>query len=203
MSMHWNLLLDYLIFRKFAKQLVKDGEEAAYQSAIEENYLAEKDRMPGSEAHYNFFESLISGRDLNSQDQTAGDNFRRIFPAQVLKDCAMASRIRRVLESAGEEDKCLVIAGLGHLEHGFGVPERVDRHNMMAEDQSCIITVRDIADLDTDQPLEGLGKVEVFEVQYPGDYILLYENPPEESDVKEEISAAYDKVAETAKIEGW
>ena len=201
--MHWNLSLDDLIFRKFAKQLVKDGEEAAYQSAIEENYLAEKDRMPGSEAHYNFFESLISGRDLNSQEQTAGDNFRRIFPAQVLKDCAMASRIRRVLESAGEEDKCLVIAGLGHLEHGFGVPERVERHNMMAEDQSCIITVRDIADLDTDQPLEGLGKVDVFEVQYPGDYILLYEDPPEESDVKEEISAAYDKVAETAKLEGW
>ena len=96
-----------------------------------------------------------------------------------------------------------MIAGLGHLEHGFGVPERVDRHHLIEENQSCIITVRDRADLDTDQPLEGLGKVDMFEVQYPGDYILLYEDTPEESDVKEEISAAYDRVAETAKIEGF
>ena len=31
----------------------------------------------------------------------------------------------------------------------------------------------------------------------------LYAKVEEENDVKEEISAAYDKVAETAKLEGW
>ena len=190
-----------MICRNFAKQLVREGEEIAYQSAIGENYLEERDRMPGSEAHYNFFESLISGRDLNS-DKTVGDNFRRIFPAQVLKDCVMASQIRRALETADKEDKLLVIAGLGHLEHRFGVPERVDQHNIISEDETCIITVRDVADLATDQPLQGLGKVEMFDIQYPGDYIFLYKELPEEADTKVEISAAYDKVAQTAKIEG-
>ena len=181
--------------------MVRDGEETAYQSAIDENFLEEKDRMAGSEAHYNFFESLISGRDLNS-DQTAGENFRRIFPAQVLKDCVMASQIRRALQSAGTEDKFLVIAGLGHLEYRFGVPERVDLHDIMAKDETCIITVRDMADLPNEEPLEDLGKVDRFEVSYPGDYILLYSDVPEETDLKEEIAAAYDKVAHTAKLEG-
>ena len=62
--------------------LVKEGEDVAYSSAIENNYLEDVDRIPGTEEHYNFFESLISGRDVNS-DQEIGENFRRIFPAQV------------------------------------------------------------------------------------------------------------------------
>lgn len=121
--------------------LVKEGENVAYSSAIADKYLEEVDRHEGSEDHYNYFESLISGRDLNS-DQQLGDNFRRIFPAQVLKDCAMASAVRRTLEAAPEEDRLLVIAGLGHLEYRFGVPERVDRHQLVHEDRTCIVTVR-------------------------------------------------------------
>ena len=158
--------------------------------------------MEGSEAHYNFFESLISGRDINS-DQSPGENFRRIFPAQVLKDCAMACRIRRGLEDSAEDDKVLVIAGLGHLEYRLGVPERVDQHQILPRDQSAIITVRDVADLPSQDNLQGLGKVDQFEFSYPGDYVLLYEHPPEDPpEVKEEISAAYDRVAGTASLEG-
>ena len=62
-----------------------------------------------------------------------------------------------------------------------------------------------MADLPSQDHLEGLGKIDQFEFSYPGDYILLYEDPPEApeaEDVKEEISAAYDKVAHTASIEG-
>ena len=39
----------------------------------------------GSENHYNFFESLISGRNLETDFQSVGERFKRIFPAQVLK----------------------------------------------------------------------------------------------------------------------
>ena len=126
--------------------MVREGEETAYNTAFESGYLEEKDRMGGSEAHYNYFESLISGRDINS-GQSPGENFRRIFPAQVLKDCAMAAMIRRGLESSAQEDKLLVIAGLGHLEHRLGVPERVDQHQIISQEQTAIITVRDMADL--------------------------------------------------------
>ena len=179
---------------------MREGEESAYTSAMDCGYLEEKDKLEGSEAHYNFFESLISGRDVNSG--TPGENFRRIFPAQVLKDCAMAARVRRGLENAAEADKLLVIAGLGHLEYRLGVPERVDRHDILSREEAAIITVRDIADLPSQESLEGLGRVEQFEFSYPGDYILLYEDPPEAEDVKEEISAAYDRVAQTANLEG-
>ncbi len=48
----------------------------------------------GSEEHYNWFESLISGRCLATNYKGVGDSFRRIFPAQVIKDCAMAATIR-------------------------------------------------------------------------------------------------------------
>ena len=181
--------------------MVREGEETAYKAALDSGYLEEKDRMVGSEAHYNFFESLISGRDITS-GQSPGENFRRIFPAQVLKDCAMAARIRRGLEDSAEEDKLLVIAGLGHLEYRLGVPERVDQHQIISRDQSAIITVRDLAEIPSQEHLEGLGRVDQFDFSYPGDYVLLYEDPPEAEDVKEEISAAYDRVAHTANIEG-
>ncbi len=39
----------------------------------------------GSENHYNFFESLICGRNLETDFQAVGERFKRIFPAQVLK----------------------------------------------------------------------------------------------------------------------
>ena len=84
--------------------LVKEGEEFAYLEAMKNDYLEEQDKMIGSEEHYNFFESLISGRDPNS-DQTVGENFRRIFPAQVLKDCVMASMVRREIQKSDPQDK--------------------------------------------------------------------------------------------------
>ena len=183
--------------------LVKEGENVAYSSAIDNNYLEEVDKHEGSESHYNFFESLISGRDLNS-DQDVGENFRRIFPAQIIKDCAMASTVRRSLEVAAEEDKFLVIAGLGHLEYRFGVPERVDRHGLVAPDRTVIVSVRNTADFpDHETEAESIGRVEKFEQKYPGDYIYMYTDTEDEGeDVKHEISAAYDKVGSTAKMEG-
>ena len=114
----------------------------------------------------------------------------------------MAGRIRRGLESSAEDDKLLVIAGLGHLEYRLGVPERVDRHDILSQEKAAIITVRDIADLPSQEHLQDLGRIDQFDFSYPGDYILLYEDPPEADDVKEEISAAYDRVAQTANIEG-
>ena len=83
---------------------MKDGEDVAYNAAKENNYLEDVDIIHGSEEHYNYFESLISGRDVNS-DAAVGENFRRIFPAQIIKDCVMSSVIRRCVQSSPAEDK--------------------------------------------------------------------------------------------------
>ena len=88
--------------------LVKEGEEVAYGSAKENNYLEDVDIIPGSEEHFNFFDSLISGRDVNS-DEPVGENFRRIFPAQIIKDCVMASVVRRCIQSSPVNDKVTTI----------------------------------------------------------------------------------------------
>ena len=41
----------------------------------------------------------------------------------------------------------MVIAGLGHLEYRFGVPERVDQHKVVSEDETVIISVRHTEDV--------------------------------------------------------
>lgn len=69
---------------------------------------------------------MISGRALSSdgKGQEPSDRFRKIFPAQIIKDAAMANRIVQNLEEI-EKKKILVLLGKGHCEYGFGVPERV------------------------------------------------------------------------------
>jgi len=188
--------------RKFAKMLVKEGEDSAYNAVISLGYMNEDEKLPGSENHYNFFDSLISGRDINS-DQSVSERFRKIFPAQVLKDSVMASSVGRGIKTSGANDKFLVIAGTGHIDYRFGVPERLDKMNLVPKSDTCIITVRNGAEVDYHEN-EEFGKVSKFETNYPGDYVLLYEDEEENDDdvVKNEISAAYDKVASTAQISG-
>ena len=99
----------------------------------------------------------------------------------------------------------MVIAGLGHLEYRFGVPERVDHHKVVSEDETVIISVRHTEDVPDDVDIATVGKVETFKNQYPGDYIYLYEMEEEnneDEEVKKEISEAYDKVGATAKLTG-
>jgi len=191
--------------RKFAKMLVKDGEEVAYAAVTKLGYLEEEDKLPGSEDHYNFFDSLISGRDLNSE-QEVSQRFKKIFPAQILKDSVMASTIRKGIERSGHNDKFLVIAGSGHVDFRFGVPERLDRMNLFPKDQTCVITVRDGSQVEYRENME-FGKVDKFENCFPGDYVFIFNSEKEDSDdkdnqVKQEISSAYDKVASTAQISG-
>ena len=50
--------------------------------------------------------------------------------------------IRKKLTAGTGDDLLLVIAGSGHIDYRFGVPERVDRYGLVPIDQTCIITVR-------------------------------------------------------------
>mmetsp|Transcript_55591 Transcript_55591/g.110412 ORF Transcript_55591/g.110412 Transcript_55591/m.110412 type:complete len:464 (-) Transcript_55591:116-1507(-) len=73
---------------------------------------------------YNYFESLISGRDMHGPILPS-ERLRAMFPAQVIKDAAMAHKVCSLLDAAPPRDKVLVICGVGHSGYGYGVPERI------------------------------------------------------------------------------
>lgn len=57
-------------------------------------------------------------------------SLKNVVIAQALRDATMAGQVVRFLESPDGKDKSMiVIAGSGHLNYGFGIPERVERHN--------------------------------------------------------------------------
>ena len=129
--------------RKFAQRLVKEGEEIVLPELKTLGYVNKIGLSPGSENHYNFFESLISGRNIQTEFEEVGERFKRIFPAQVLKDTAMATVIGNAIkDSLDNNDKFLVIAGSGHIDYRFGVPERVDSFNLIPKEETIILTVR-------------------------------------------------------------
>ena len=109
--------------------------------------------LAGSDAHYAFFEALITGQPEadgaawgggaggggSGGRDSGGGGFRRIFPAQTIKDVCMAAAVARAYRElpparVGPVDNgapacrpgvVVVLAGTGHLDFGFGVPERV------------------------------------------------------------------------------
>jgi arsenite methyltransferase len=216
--------------RKYAKMLLKDGEEATLAAAS--RWLPPNVNLEGSKFHYNVFESLLSGRSLYSSqdtDQSLGrdvvdgndvhgpsDQFRRIFKAQILKDEAMAYKVSQLVNESSAKnrgnDKFLVIAGNGHLLHYCGVPERVFRDNTDLTAQSCLVisestTSHDVGDTadDTITMRKALRSRFGEEGSNPADYVYLYEIPQqllEEWSVKEETKNAYDRVGETANLPG-
>lgn len=214
--------------RKYARMLLKDGEEATLAAASQ--WLPENVNLEGSDFHYNVFESLLSGRSLySSQDPDLAegqgkhddvhgpsDQFRRIFKAQILKDEAMAHKVNQLVNDSTAEnrpnDKFLVIAGNGHLLHYCGVPERVFRDNSDLTAESCLV----ISESTMSDDVEGAADEELTmrtvlrsrfgeEGSNPADYVYLYEIPKQlldEWSVKEETKNAYDRVGETANLPG-
>lgn len=53
--------------------------------------------LKGSDDHYNMFESMISGRDMHNASTPPGDQFKKMFPAQVIKDVSMAHKTNQIL----------------------------------------------------------------------------------------------------------
>ena len=207
--------------RRFAKDLVSEGEDFAHNklSEIDEklgNYV-KLNYQQGSENHYNLFESLISGRSLNkhnfrdSEDtnlEPPSDRYRQIFPAQVFKDSVMAGVVaKHVQESKSIEDKFFIICGSGHLEYGFGVPERLD--SVVSRKDTCSITARQLEETEGDLESKQLRDALIVEEfgpnnKFPSDIVFLYQDDMEDIDeeIKAEIAEAYNKVGDTANRKG-
>ena len=68
--------------RTFAQAVLAEGLEPTLQRAKDFGFLSADETCNGTEAHYDFFESLMTGRDMNSGTQPS-NLARRLFPAQV------------------------------------------------------------------------------------------------------------------------
>ena len=79
--------------RSYARIVMREGVEAALAAARDKGYVSTSEDCAATEAHYSFFESLLTGRSPHDERTPPSDQFRRMFPAQVIKDAAMAHKV--------------------------------------------------------------------------------------------------------------
>lgn len=126
LSCEMGYLPDLASLQSVDAHLGLDRERLPPLPSDDRDKLSRPVELYGCPGHYNLFESLMSGRDIYDIDGDCpppGDSFQRIFQAQLVKDWAMAWRLKSLVESCSPEDKFLVIAGRAHLSHHHGVPE--------------------------------------------------------------------------------
>lgn len=117
--------------RTYARILMKDGIDAALHASRSQGFVHTSESLQGTDAHYNFFEGLITGRNIHDDQLPGTDRFRsKMFPAQILKDASMAHAVQNILNmDVTGGDKVLVVCGLGHMLYSHGVPERIFANN--------------------------------------------------------------------------
>jgi hypothetical protein len=100
--------------RHYARMVMREGVAPALAAAKAKGYVAEDETCFGSDAHYNFFESLLTGRRMHDYSSPPADTYRGMFPAQIIKDAAMAHKVVSLIRSSHHCDRFLVICGVGH-----------------------------------------------------------------------------------------
>ena len=203
--------------RHYARMVMREGVEPALAAAKAKGYVAADETCTGSDAHYNFFESLLTGRSMHNSSSPPADTYRGMFPAQIIKDAAMAHKVVSLIRSSRHCDRFLVICGVGHSAYSHGVPERIFASLPHLRQQSFrIMSVPIPATVDFDSPQHmhealsnELGKPGAsdpadiclaFAQEEPADQQLLPASATEA--VKSETAAAYNSVAHTAHVPG-
>ena len=103
----------------FARWSLVRGKTQALEKIEQTGGPPKEFYVDGSEDHYQYFQGLISG-DLDK----VVDKYRRIFPAQILRDSAFAYTVMDIVQKSDGKTKVLGICGSGHLDHRFGIPEK-------------------------------------------------------------------------------
>jgi len=109
------------------------------------------------------------------------DNYKKIFKAQLIKDIAMSHKVCELFETHETDDeKFLVIAGKGHMQHFNGVPERVyERFPALKDDSMLIVTHESDHCIDINESeanfLEGVEDVFGKEGSDPADVLFFFE----------------------------
>lgn len=108
------------VSKPFCRMIVNEGKTQALEKIEQTGGPPKEFYVDGSEDHYRYFQGLISGN-LNK----VVDKYRRIFPAQVLRDSAFAYTVMNIVQKSNGHTRVLGICGSGHLDHKFGIPERI------------------------------------------------------------------------------
>ena len=127
--------------RTYARLLMKEGIDSALDAAVKSGYISPSETLKGTDAHYNYFEGLLTGRNIHDKNtmKYITDRFRsKMFPAQILKDASMAYAVRNILtqKDRSGDDKILVVCGVGHMLYSHGVPERIFDRKLLKENQT-------------------------------------------------------------------
>jgi uncharacterized iron-regulated protein len=107
------------------EQIVRKVSREGLESLSEE----EKSSIPPDVYPINPLYARLLTMKLRVHRAFQGKTLDRVIYAQALRDAVMARNIARFLESPQGTDRLLmVIAGNGHLNYGFGIPEKVKLH---------------------------------------------------------------------------
>lgn len=108
--------------RPLGRTIINEGKEYTLKMIDEMGGPSKDFYIDGSESHYRYFQGLISG---NMMDVV--DKYRKIFPSQILKDSFFAHTVTNIIETS-DNVKVLALCGSGHMDYGYGVPERIPSH---------------------------------------------------------------------------
>jgi SAM-dependent methyltransferase/uncharacterized iron-regulated protein len=203
--------------RHYARIVMREGLQPALTAAKAKGYIADDETCHGSDAHYNFFESLLTGRSMHDASRPPVDTYRDMFPAQVIKDASMAHSVTQLLAASPPDDRFLVVCGVGHCAYSYGVPERIFSSNPNLQQQTFrIISLPLASGVDVDSPAEmqiavskelgGPGTCDPADMclafaEVEADCVHLAPASSLER-IKSETAAAYDAVGDTAHMPG-
>lgn len=135
---HWTNLVDYepllLAAREYGAKVVALNADDRLVRTVARHGLeglsgTEASRIPEGVAEINPLYDRLLRLKLRVHSAFQDKNLDRIVLAQALRDETMARAVVRFLTSPeGQDSIMLVVVGSGHVNYGFGIPERVEKH---------------------------------------------------------------------------
>ncbi len=154
-----------IIPRVYATKVVRDGLDSLDDP---ESVFPSSLVMKGSKKHREYFEALVR---QSAPMMSTGLSLDRFFLAQIVKDSSMAYSISQILLQ-NPEVWVVAIMGKGHMEYGYGVPERVKKN---LGKKGITIEPITISVREKKEPLHPAGITE----NKIADYVISYEKQEE------------------------
>lgn len=107
---------------EITRTVARGGLEAL--EAVDRDTVPELD--PTDASHRSYLEEVFSAHGIgeSAHQQMAFENF---YTAQLIWDETMAHEVAAELKKASAPKRIVVLAGGGHIRHGFGIPKRAAR----------------------------------------------------------------------------
>ena len=124
-----------LIPAVYVQDAIERGRHALH-AVRRRDYIKKDEDCDGTEEQYSAFASYITDQPFENDPKKNPpvDSHRKSFAAKVIRDCSIAHKVNRILdpEDTGirPSDSVMVICAFEHLAFGFGIPERIQDHDI-------------------------------------------------------------------------